>query len=320
MLYLIPHFHSRPFSLLALVASITAASVIAISIDTAFYSSSPFSLFNLIRHPTITPLNSLFYNASTANLSLHGLHPRYQHIIASLPLLLGPALPLLFNSPRMSSLPFISAISGTAFLSLIPHQEPRFLLPIIPLVLSSVQLPRTKSLTQTFLAAWIIFNVLLGILMGIYHQGGVIPAQIWLGQQDKSLGVGEVLWWRTYSPPVWLLGGNDYNITTTDLMGMPFDDMKSRVDAGVGRCGEQGPALGLVAPASSTELDVWTQGKRDFEGRREGGLVFEEVWRYGRHLNLDDLDVGEEGLRGTLERVVGRRGLVVWSVRRECHT
>ena len=156
--------------------------------------------------------------------------------------------------------------------------------------------------------------------MGIYHQGGVIPAQIWLGQQDKSLGVGEVLWWRTYSPPVWLLGGNDYNITTTDLMGMPFDDMKSRVDAGVGRCGEQGPALGLVAPASSTELDVWTQGKRDFEGRREGGLVFEEVWRYGRHLNLDDLDVGEEGLRGTLERVVGRRGLVVWSVRRECHT
>ena len=131
--------------------------------------------------------------------------------------------------------------------------------------------------------------------------------------------MGEVLWWRTYSPPVWLLGGNENNITTTDLMGMPFADMRSRVDARVGRCGEQGTGLGLVAPASSMELNVWTQGEREFEGRGGEGLVFEEVWKYGRHLNLDDLDFGEEGVRGTLERVVGRRGLVVWRVKRACH-
>ena len=99
---------------------------------------------------------------------------------------------------------------------------------------------------------------------------------------------------------------------------MPFEDMMSRVDAGVGGCGEQGQALGLVAPASSTEFDPWTGGKWNLRARRVGSLRFEELWRYRRHLNLDDLDIGEEGIEGTLKRVVGRRGLVVWSVKRTC--
>ena len=309
MLYLVPHFLNRPFALLALITSISATSLLAISIDTAFYSP-PFSLYKFIRNPTITPLNSFLYNASTENLSHHGLHPRYQHFVASLPLLIGPALPLLFNSPRTNSLPFISAVSGTVFLSLIPHQEPRFLLPIIPLVLSSVQLPRTKNLTQTFLAAWVIFNIFLGALMGIYHQGGVVPAQIWLGKQGESLGLEEVLWWRTYSPPVWLLGGN--NITTTDLMGLPFEQLMERIDTSVGGCSVPRKSIGLVAPRSSLELDPWTQGRRD--------LVFGEMWRYTRHLNLDDLDIGEEGISRTLRRVIGRRGLVIWNAQRRCDT
>ena len=153
--------------------------------------------------------------------------------------------------------------------------------------------------------------------MGIYHQGGVTPAQIWLGQQDDSLGLEEVLWWRTYSPPVWLLGGN--NITTTDLMGAPFEEVIKSIDAGLGGCGDQGQAIGLVAPASSMELDAWIQREDGVRSGKEQGLVFNEIWRYRRHLNLDDLDVGEEGIGGTLGRVVGRRGLVIWSIRRACN-
>lgn len=160
--------------------------------------------------------------------------------------------------------------------------------------------------------------------MGVYHQGGVIPAQIWLGEQD-SLGLSEVLWWRTYSPPIWLLGGN--NLTTTDLMGMDFERLRGVVDAKVGGCGDVG--LGLVAPASSVELDAWKEGGREDGGweegkegpkveRKEGEYTLEEVWRYERHLNLDDLDFGGEGVWGTVMRVVGRRGLVVWRVGRRC--
>ncbi len=310
--FLLPHFRRRPLSPIVLILTTALTTFLAVSIDTSFYNPpAAASITTLLRTPTLTPLNSLLYNTSTSNLSLHGLHPPYQHLLFSLPLLLGPALPLFLARPRLSSLTSLSALTGTAILSLIPHQEPRFLLPTIPLILSTIQLPRSRALTRCFLAAWLVFNATLGILMGIYHQGGVIPAQIWLGEQE-NLGLTEVLWWRTYSPPIWLLGGN--NLTTTDLMGMDFASFTGIVDSHAGGCRDVG--LGLVAPASSVELDAWKEGGR--EGAQEGEFVLEEVWRYGRHLNLDDLDVGGEGVWGTVRRVVGRRGLVVWRVGRRC--
>jgi GPI mannosyltransferase 4 len=271
---------------------------VAIIVDTSFYtSSSALPLpWHLLHDPIIAPLNALRYNSSVANLSLHGLHPPYHHFVVSLPLLLGPALFLLPLS-RATRLPLLSALSATFFLSLIPHQEPRFLLPAIPLVLSSIHLPQSRSATRSFLAAWVIFNTLLGILMGVYHQGGVVPVQIWLGQQ-RHLGVDRTLWWRTYSPPVWLLDGNAMQVT--DLMGMEFEAMLSRVGTEVGDC--DGPGVGLVAPRSSIELDVWTQSP----GMKKEDLVFEEMWRYTRHV------------WGTIGRVIGRRGLSVWRVRRRC--
>ncbi len=146
--------------------------------------------------------------------------------------------------------------------------------------------------------------------MGVYHQGGVVPAQIWLGKQrDLGLGLPEIFWWRTYSPPVWLLDGN--RLQVTDLMGMDVEDMIARLGAGIGdRCGPSGQAAGLVAPRSSTELDKWTAG--------DGKLAFQELWTYTAHLGLDDLNFGAEGISDTLKRVVGRRGLTVWMVQRKC--
>ena len=95
-------------------------------------------------------------------------------------------------------------------------------------------------------------------------------------------------------------------------MGMPFEAMKARLEDDVGGCG--GSGVGLVAPRSSTELDTWTRGP----GTGAGGLVFEEVWRCTKHVGLDDLDIVREGAWGSLERVIGRRGLSVWRVRRRC--
>lgn len=98
----------------------------------------------------------------------------------------------------------------------------------------------------------------------------------------------------------------------TDLMGMPFEAMKARLEADVGDC--EGPGVALVAPRSITELDAWTGGP----GAEEGGLVCEEVWRHTKHVGLDDLDFAREGVWGSLQRVIGRRGLSVWRVRRRC--
>ncbi|KAL8872896.1 MAG: hypothetical protein Q9174_001557 [Haloplaca sp. 1 TL-2023] len=282
----------------------------AIAIDTHFYRSSLDSLLQLLRNdPVITPLNSILYNTSTANLSLHGLHPPYQHLVASLPLLFGPALLLLYNVRRLT-LPILSAFSATLLLSLIPHQEPRFLLPAVPLILSSIRLPNSRTVKNCWLGSWIVFNAIFGVLMGIYHQGGVVPAQLWLGQHEPGNANAQVFWWRTYSPPMWLLGGKE--IPTVDLMGMKTEEMKGRVLDAIGDCqAQESKGVGLVAPRSSVELDVWQKDVRE-------ELTFEQLWLHTRHLNLDDLDFEEDGIWGTLERVVGRRGLVIWKIRRNC--
>ena len=313
--FLLSHFHQKPFSLLAVTLTAGVTSFVAIAIDTSFYHPKEALSFALLKQPTVTPLNAIRYNSSTANLSLHGLHPLYQHFVASLPLLLGPALLLLVSRPRVWSLPYISAFSGITLLSLIPHQEPRFLVPAVPLILSSVQLPRSTLLRRCFIAVWLLFNYTIGPLMGIYHQGGVFPAQIWLGEQKSSLFT-EVLWWRTYSPPVWLLGGA--NLTTTDLMGMEFPQMRrlleSKLESNLPPCWEGNitrPALGLVFPASSLELDT-------VELLSKGPLLIEKVWQTRQHVNLDDLDIGKRGIFQELKRVLGRRGLAVFKVTKEC--
>jgi len=301
----------RPASLLALLCTTLLTTLFAITLDTTFYNPNAPLLSTLLQTPTITPLNSLLYNSQTTNLASHGLHPHYQHLIASLPLLLGPSLPLLLTSPKQKSshLPLLSALSGTAFLSCIPHQEPRFLLPAVPLILSSIHLPRSKTRTRYWLASWMIFNAGFGVLMGVYHQGGVVPVQIWLGQQkDVTANMNEVLWWRTYSPPIWLLDHNP--IKTTDLMGIPFLSLQSKLRASFSANCDPTESVGLVAPYSSTALDELAGGDDELE--------MEGLWRYSRHLNLDDLDFGEEGVWRTVNRVLGRRGLVVWRIRRKC--
>lgn len=97
-------------------------------------------------------------------------------------------------------------------------------------------------------------------------------------------------------------------------MGLDVKKMIARLDTGLQNDCQQ--SVGLVAPRSSLELDYWTTGAKTTE---EGGeLIFEQVWTYPAHVGLDDLDFAGEGVRGTLERVIGRRGLTVWRVRKRC--
>ena len=160
-----------------------------------------------------------------------------------------------------------------------------------------------------------------GLLMGVYHQGGVVPAQLWLGEQKELIAsTTEVFWWRTYSPPVWLLDHSPLN--TTDLMGMPVSDMQEKmykaldvtfggIALGGDKC-DSNRRVGLVAPLSSLEIEDW-----QYKSRVK--LRWEEVWRYRQHLNLDDLDFGgPQGPIAEVQRVVGRRGLGVWVVGRKC--
>ncbi|CAG8306215.1 unnamed protein product [Penicillium salamii] len=305
-LQLLPHFQRKPTSLAAFVIFGLLFSAIAIATDTAFYRPTS-SLLEIFRNPIITPLNNLLYNSSTSNLAQHGLHPHYQHFTANLFQLLGPAyivmLLSLFSKP-MRNIRALSAFSATALLSLFPHQESRFLLPCVPLLLSCIQIKKPLLLT-----VWIIFNATMGFLMGVYHQGGVVPTQ--LAMPGIAFAPATVFWWKTYSPPLWLLGSNS-QITTHDLMGSPGQEMMHNLNLSVPECGLRPSTYTyLVAPTSAEFLD-------DYLGQ-EKNLQLKPLWSYRNHLNLDDMDFAEDGVLPTLKRVVGRRGLGVWAVHRSCN-
>ena len=52
--------------------------------------------------------------------------------------------------------------------------------------------------------------------------------------------------------------------------------------------------------------------------RPKATLGMRNVATFRKHVNLDDLNIGEDGVVETLRRVVGRRGLGVWRVERIC--
>jgi GPI mannosyltransferase 4 len=328
--------------LIALTGSMTL--LLAVMTDTHFYRPSTEPWSTLMHEPVLAPYNALRYNINATNLAEHGLHPRYLHLVANLPLLMAPALPLLFRP--IPSMRLLSAISGLLALSALPHQEPRFLLPLIPLLLSSVHLPINDRLRKAFIAVWIIFNVVMGTLMGVFHQGGVVPVQLKLGSMTSGVAEfspllppgSKALWWKTYSPPVWLANANSSALETIDLMGMPAPETWQRLQTEIGTCGQQrkrgNSEVVLVAPRSRGEVEEWVElgGTTVLATERNrapnadalkkwpgaADLSWSLVGEERRHVGLDDLDFEEDGVWGTLAKLVRSSGLQIWRVRRRC--
>ncbi|KAK6353560.1 alpha 1,2 mannosyltransferase [Orbilia brochopaga] len=322
---LLRHFIKYPSSLVAFVLPTILTTVGFVILDTHIYTQIPIDSLKLT-DLIITPLNNLIYNSSTDNLAQHGLHPHYTHVLINLPQLLGPSLILLLSSlhPRLLTgcTPLLAAVSGIVTLSAFKHQEARFLIPAVPLILASVRLPASTAWRRRWMAAWALFNVAFGVLMGVFHQGGVVPAQLYLGGIE---GLEEAVWWKTYKPPTWLLGARGRDVRTVDLMGAKvdvladvvremavcdYDDDDSSAHKGRKKRTRRLRKV-LVAPTSAVALDRWVEGA----GRRDNdSFVLRKVWSYSRHLNLDDMDFGDDGVMPTLQRVVGRRGIAAYEV------
>lgn len=153
----LPFLYSRAKLLfLPILTGLVTFSAIVLT-DTYYFHGGPWNL-------TITPLNFLLYNLSPQNVAEHGLHPRWLHAFVNLPMIVGPSLLLLacarvWNMPTkqqedvnqmvdqskllLCGLSEINSNSWTAMiltffislaiLSIQPHQEPRFLMPFLPL-------------------------------------------------------------------------------------------------------------------------------------------------------------------------------------------
>lgn len=268
-----------------------------IAIDTYEFTGQ-LDLDNLI----ITPWNNLKYNSNMENLSQHGIHPYYTHLIINLPQILGPSILLIaykFKNTYYRTTPFLTLVSGLLFMSVVPHQELRFLIPLLPVAtccfdfnyLPSNQQQNDKIKKKLFnkpeavlssfsklgnyiLWAWYIFNFFMCILMGILHQGGVVPTLDHL----RTIQTSRQIWWRTYSPPTWILGDKTVKMVTVDNI---IDHDNLIIDA----MGSDNETINdlltdkslLIAPIATINCDYI-------------GPELKLLWKYDYHLDLDHLN------------------------------
>lgn len=226
---------------------------------------------------TITPLNALRYNTQSSNLAQHGLHPRWLHVIVNAPMILGVAvwvrvlvslmpLPSSRSRPsRATSLPLPLAQHRTNLMTLIatlfllstqPHQEPRFLYPLIlptllllPISASGLGFPRWFILLHTLQSVGMV------LVFGVAHQAGVTPALLWVSSRSSRGSIQEhaavgpppspesssssssssttdnvnVHTWRTFMPPPHLLAPQQvspsYTYTLVDHGSAPMQQI-----------------------------------------------------------------------------------------------
>jgi hypothetical protein len=195
----------------------------------------------------VTPYNAFKYNASYDNLETHGIHPRLTHVIVNFPMLFGPlafaaykswsrALAGFFSFSRAATdskkekktnVDAVSCAVSSAnatrvallfalfvpllCLSLAPHQEPRFLLPLLPAAAAAAAADGAAArfaASPATLAAWSATNALAAGFFGFAHQGGVVPAVAQMASilaEDDTAEHALVYFWRTYTPPESLL-------------------------------------------------------------------------------------------------------------------
>ncbi|XP_055905436.1 GPI mannosyltransferase 4 [Eupeodes corollae] len=173
-----------------------------------------------INNFVFTPWNFIKYNIDPTKTAQHGLHPRYIHLLVNIPLLyniLGVIALVAFGQQMLrffkaeyQGLPRAQSIVGLMsaaifapvfFMSLINHQEARFLIPFtFPIVLlHSPKLvtgfctsypfkeehPFLRFVYEKFLCSrasaryllktWYTLNIALVIFFGFIHQSGVFP-------------------------------------------------------------------------------------------------------------------------------------------------
>jgi len=239
---------------------------------------------------TITPINALIYNSNTDNLSTHGLHPRFTHALVNLPMLFGPLYFMFIlgnvsiqskrkeeeKEKRSLSLQSTIAIS-LATLSAAPHQEPRFLLPMLgPLIINY-----GKDILQNrwiwFL--WLLFNFILGSFFCGFHQAGVVPSLLNVGD-DYSRTSNTYLYYHTYMPPTFLSRSSINSIY--DLKSSTLDALHDSLRRELNNCNDKSSKVFIVSPELSLFDDFPTHQVNEL-------FIFEQNKSFRPHFSTEHL-------------------------------
>lgn len=234
---------------LSFALGVISMSICAVAIDSFYYSKMHYSFINDVR-VVYTPINFLLYNLSPANLGNHGLHPRYLHVLLNIPLLFsvyGTIILLHFIkicccAPRRLKINFeimllLTFISPLILLSIIPHQEPRFIIPlIVPFsLLYSTQNLRSFLSYKSLTFVWVCSNLFCFLFYGFIHQAGVYSSINYLSNVIGSNSC--VIYYKTYMPPRYLfhITEKHNNVNVHDLAGLELDKFEYEIQNIVGK-------------------------------------------------------------------------------------
>ncbi|KAI3642750.1 hypothetical protein MP228_012305 [Amoeboaphelidium protococcarum] len=295
--------------LLAMINGALLGLMVCVSFDSVYYSAS--------NHVVFTPLNNILYNSSHDNLSLHGIHPRYLHLL-NLVILFGPLavtfIECLIGAFRYGHQrtwqPYLSlacCVLPLLVLSLIPHQEMRFLQPLsTPIVvfcaqynLSSFSSGRSSliKVSRYLKTALVIVSIIGSMVMAHYHQAGIISCMHHLSQSSSVSSIGSCFaFYKTYPPlhSVYYASLNDSSQApksgnTTQihhLSGYSWEQVMEYLND------EQHRQCKLIAP-SFYYLEKSIQNGQT--GRLS--LRLEGVCSQQTHLSLDDIPILIESVR-----------------------
>lgn len=163
--------------------------------------------------------------------------------------------------PRIQSitgLMLFSLITPVALLSIFPHQEARFIIPVLlPLVylfgnhlyINESDGPHRRKLKNMLCCSWYILNIILTVFFGFIHQGGIYPFVDNLHREIKrTYGVHtHVITTHSYSIPTFLLQlesttkvwkdkttGHKYRLAPTTFLykfgSLPMDELFMKID------------------------------------------------------------------------------------------
>ncbi|CCC71545.1 hypothetical protein NCAS_0H02350 [Naumovozyma castellii] len=281
-------------SFLVLSLSILLTTSLCILLDTAIYESNEW---------VITPWNNLKYNFDISNLESHGLHPWYTHILVNLPQLLGPMiifLPLILLKTS-TTIPTLSIMSSMVTLSYFKHQEFRFLTPLVPLLLIQLAACIPNSIQQSSFKRsvirllWVLFNIIFAVIVGVFHQSGVIQSLSNFSSPSTLEPITTHLWWKTYSPPTWLYMNS--NLTVSTLADKSLIEFETTTDHVVDLQGCDLTTLELIMWDFLKHTDQVKLFVPKSVVKQLNPLMpifkFDETMFVGSHLDLDHLEFGD---------------------------
>jgi len=188
------------------------------------------------------------YNLNPTNLANHGLHPPYFHMLVNVPLafsILGIFAYInvfqilkqtVISAKKKTQQPLMNVFEAIMLLtfvipllgfSLIPHQEPRFLIPsLVPLCFLYGNRIFQRKL---YFRLWIIINLILVVIYAFVHQSGVTKGLFEIHKIiDQNIDRQElnVVFSRTYLPPRYLLSipnsSNNTHIHDLSILDFPI--------------------------------------------------------------------------------------------------